>query len=47
MSISLSNDILHQWFSIPEYLHKMFKSMHIEMKAFCKHFSHQLSFLGQ
>ena len=22
-------DILHQWLSIPEYLHKMFKSMHM------------------
>ena len=42
-------DILHQWLSIPEYLHKMFKSMHIQVKvieinAFCKDFSHQLSF---
>ena len=42
-------DILHQWLSIPEYLHKMFKSMHmqviiIEINAFCKDFSHQLSF---
>ena len=39
---------LHQWFSIPEYLHKMFKLMHmqvIEINAFCKDFSHQLSFL--
>ena len=40
-------DILHQWL-----LHKMFKSMHmqvivIEINAFCKDFSHQLSFLGQ
>ena len=45
-------DILHQWLSIPEYLHKMFKSMRmqvivIEINAFCKGFSHQLSFLGQ
>ena len=43
-------DILHQWLSIPQYLHKMFKSMHmqvivIEINAFCKDFSHQLSFL--
>ena len=43
-------DILHQWLSIPEYLHKMFKSMHMqvivkEINAFCKQFSHQLSFL--
>ena len=43
-------DILHQWLSIPEYLHKMFKSMHmqiivVEINAFCKDFSHQLSFL--
>ena len=42
-------DTLHQWLSIPEYLHKMFKSMHmqvivIEINAFCKDFSHQLSF---
>ena len=41
-------DILHQWLSIPEYLHKMFKTMHIQVKdieihAFCKKFSHQLS----
>ena len=45
-------DILRQWLSIPECLHKMFKSMHmqvivIEINAFCKDFSHQLSFLGQ
>ena len=44
-------DILQQWLSIPEYLHKMFKSMHmqvivIEINAFCKQLSHQLSFLG-
>ena len=43
-------DILHQWLSIPEYLHKMFKSMHmqvivIEITAFCKDLSHQLSIL--
>ena len=42
-------DILHQWLSIPEYLHKMFKFIHIQVKvielnAFCKDFSHQLSF---
>ena len=42
-------DILHQWLSIPEYLHKMFKSMHmqvivIEINVFCKDFSHQRSF---
>ena len=42
-------DILYQWLSIPEYLHKMFKSMHmqvivIDINAFCKNFSHQLSF---
>ena len=40
-------DILHQWLSIPEYLHKIIKSMHmqvIEINAFCKDFSHQLSF---
>ena len=43
-------DILHQWLSIPEYLHKMFKSMYTQVKeinAFWKCFSHQLSFLGQ
>ena len=46
-------DILHQWHGIPKYLHKMFKSMHmqvivivIEINAFCKDFSHQLSFFG-
>ena len=44
-------DILHQWLNIPEYLHKMFKSMHmqvivIDMNAFCKDFSYQLSLLG-
>ena len=44
-------DILHQWLSIPEYL-QMFKSMRmqvivIEINAFCKGFSHQLSFCGQ
>ena len=42
-------DVLHQRLSIPEYLHKMFKSMHmqvivIEINAFCKDFSYQLSF---
>ena len=42
-------DILHQWLRIQEYLHKKFKSMHmqvivIEINAFCKDFSHQLSF---
>ena len=42
-------DILHQWLSIPEYLHKMFKSMHMqvivmEINAFCKDFSYQLYF---
>ena len=41
--------ILHQWLSFQEYLHKMFISMHmqiivIEINAFCKDFSHQLSF---
>ena len=45
-------DILHQWLNIPEYAHKMFKSMQmqvivIEINGFCKDFSHQLSFLGQ
>ena len=46
-------DILHQWLSIPEYLHKILESMHIlvqviviETNAFCKDFSHQLSLLG-
>ena len=44
-----ATDILHQWLSIPEYLHKMFRSMHmqvkiIEINIFCKDFSHQLSF---
>ena len=34
-------DVLHGWISIPEYLHKMFKSMHmkvivIEINAFSK-----------
>ena len=24
-------DILHQWLSIPEYIHKMFKSMHVQV----------------
>ena len=43
-------DILHQWLSIPEYLHKMFKSMHmqviiIEINAFWKDLSHHLSIL--
>ena len=42
-------DILHQWLSIQEYLHKMFKSMRmqvmvIEINAFCIRFTHQLSF---
>ena len=45
-------DILRQRLSIPEYLHKMFKSMHmqvivIEINAFCKQFSHQLSFFWE
>ena len=45
-------DVLHQWLSIQEYLHKMFKSMHIQVivlkiNAFCIDFSHQLSFMGQ
>ena len=43
-------DILHQWLSIPEHLHKMFQSMHIqviviELNAFCKDLPHQLSIL--
>ena len=43
-------DILHQWFSIQEYLHTMFKSLHmqarvIEINVFCKDLSHQLSIL--
>ena len=43
-------DILHQWLSIPEYLYKMFKLVHlqvivIELNAFCKDLSHQLSFV--
>ena len=41
-------NILHKWLSMPEYLHKMFKSMHmqvIEINAFCKDLSHQLSIL--
>ena len=34
-------DILHQWLSIPEYLHKILKSLYmqvivIEINAFCK-----------
>ena len=42
-------DILHQWLSIPEYLQKILKSLYmqvivIEINAFCKDFSHQLSF---
>ena len=42
-------DILHQWLSIQEYLHKMFKLMYmqgiiIEINVFCIDFSHQLSF---
>ena len=44
-------DILYQWLSIQEYLHKMFKSLHmqvivIEINTFCIDFSHQLSFFG-
>ena len=34
---------------MPEYLHKMFKSMHlqvIEINAFCNDFYYQLSFFG-
>ena len=36
-----ATDIMRQWLSIPEYPHKMFKSMHmqvivIEINAFCK-----------
>ena len=42
-------DILHQWLSSHEYLHKMFKSMHMQVivigiNAFCIDFTHQLSF---
>ena len=42
-------NIQHQWLSISEYLHKMFISMHMQViviviHAFCKDFSHQLSF---
>ena len=42
-------DLLHQCLSIPEYLHKLFKLLHmqvivIEINAFCKDFSHELSF---
>ena len=45
----LVTDILHQWLSIQEYLHKMFKSMHmqvivIQINAFCIYFTYQLSF---
>ena len=45
-------DILHQWLSILEYLHKMFKSIRmqaiiVEINTFCKDFSHRLSLLGQ
>ena len=41
--------LLHQLLSIQEYLHKMFKSMHmqvivIEINTFCIDFTHQLSF---
>ena len=27
----LVTDILHQWLSVQEYLHKMFKSMHMQV----------------
>ena len=41
--------ILHQWFSIPEYLYKRSKSMHIEIKviettSFCQDISHKTWF---
>ena len=28
--MNVTDIILHQWLSIPEYLHKMVKSMHIK-----------------
>ena len=42
-------DILHKWLSILEYLNNIFKSMYMQVivkkiNAFCKDFSHQLSF---
>ena len=44
-------DVLHQWLSIPEYLHKMFKSMHmqvivIEINAFLQRFLTSPVFVG-
>ena len=30
--MNVTDIILHQWLSIPEYLHKMSKSMHIKSK---------------
>ena len=29
--MNVTDIILHQWLSIPEYLHKMSKSMHIKV----------------
>ena len=45
ISIMHVTDILHQWLSIPEYLHKSSKSTHmkvivIEISSFCQDFSH-------
>ena len=44
-------DILHQWLNIPEYLHKMFKSMHMQVshrnKCLLQRFLTPTAFLGQ
>ena len=36
--MNVTDIILHQWLSIPEYLHKMFKSRHIEVIVLLNNF---------
>ena len=45
--MAVSDIIPYQWLSIPEYLHKMSKSMHINVKVIettssCKDFAHKI-----
>ena len=47
----VTDSILHQWLSIPEYLHKRSKSMHMKLivieTSSCQDLSHEISFLEQ
>ena len=45
--MNVTDIILYQWLSIPEYLYKMSKSMHIKVKVIettfsCKDFAHKI-----